>query len=72
MIIPILSILSRYALGIIPLPNRYVTWLEHSNAATMMIRWKGTIENTTVYHRSRTLCSYLIYGALHPGKILLE
>lgn len=51
---------SLYALGIIPLPNLYVTWFEHSRPVTMQKIKKGTHENATVYHLSSTILSNLM------------
>ena len=60
----------RYALGIIPFPNRYVTWFEHIRPITITRICAGTSEKMTMYHRSSTVRSKSMYGALHPGNRL--
>jgi hypothetical protein len=64
-------ILSWYALGVIPFPNRYVTWFEQSNPAKMTARCKGTIPNATAYHLSNANLSKRKYGLLHPNNVVL-
>lgn len=59
-----------YALGIIPFPNRYVTWLEHNSPIVVTAIWKGTMAKATIYHLLRIFFSQSIYGFLHPGRVL--
>ena len=69
MMMAMLFMLRRYAFGIMPFPNLYVTWFEHRRPATMTSICKGTMEKIVVYHCSRTRFSYSMYGFLHPGRI---
>ena len=59
-----------YALGIIPLPNLYVTWLEHNSPMVVTAMWKGTMAKETVYHLLRIFRSQSMYGFLHPGRMV--
>jgi hypothetical protein len=60
-----------YAFGIIPFPNRYVTWFEQSRPTRMIAIWAGTMEKATSDHLPNTSFSKSKYGFLQPGKTLL-
>jgi hypothetical protein len=71
MMTAMLFILRRYAFGIIPFPNLYVTWFEHNNPANIIKICNGTSPKAAVYHRFKTSLSKSRYRFLHPGNTLL-
>ena len=72
MIAATLLIFRRYALGIKPFPNLYVTWFEHNSPETITKMWAGTSPNTLAYQRSSTYRWKSKKSFLHPGRTLLE